>query len=243
MSDIRAIGEDIRDGVCPSRVKKADSTWTTWCKFCNSVGISPGLSEVDDPLFIILLFGKQYRDGRIAPSKDKVRARTAEDAMRQVGQAFSLLGMIDPRLDRTGAKLDIRITRIVSAWKRADGGAKRRRPLPVALLQAAARAARSKDASQATKAMCRLMWLGCFFLLRPGEYLCKAGSHSPFKLKQIFFRKGSQEFCADTIAHGKCRTAHVCWSTIRFAKERRAGRKNWFGGIFQIPHNPRSSTG
>lgn len=119
--------------------------------------------------------------------------------MRQVGQAFSLLGMIDPRMDRTGAKLDIRLTRLVSGWKRADGGSIRRRPLPVALLQAATRMAQALDASLAHKAMNRLMWLGCFFLLRPGEYLKKPTSQFPFKLKQIFFRAGKVEFRADRI--------------------------------------------
>ena len=119
--------------------------------------------------------------------------------MRQVGQAFSLLGMIDPRMDRTGAKLDIRITRLLSAWKRADGGAKRRRPLPMALLQAAGRMAARADASLASKAMARLMWLGFFFLLRPGEYLAKATAQFPFRLNQIFFRVGSTEFRADVI--------------------------------------------
>ena len=166
MDDIRAVGKGIQDGVCPSRVAKAETAWTAWCSFCDSINVSTSLTEVDDPLFVILLFGRRYRDGTIAPSKNKVRARTAEDAMRQVGQAFSLLGMIDPRMDRTGAKLDLRLTRLVAGWKRADGGSIRRRPLPVALLQAATRLAQAPNASLANKAMNRLMWLGCFFLLR-----------------------------------------------------------------------------
>ena len=198
-NDIRAVGQDIQDGVCPSRVAKAESAWTAWCAFCQAINVSTSLTEVDDPLFIILLFGKRYREGTIAPSKNKVRARTAEDAMRQVGQAFSLLGMIDPRMDRTGAKLDIRLTRIVAGWKRADGGSIRRRPLPIALLKLATTFAQAQDASLANKAMNRLMWLGCFFLLRPGEYLKKPTSQFPFKLKQIFFRVGNLEFRADEI--------------------------------------------
>ena len=119
--------------------------------------------------------------------------------MRQVGQAFSLLGMIDPRMDRTGAKHDIRITRLIAGWKRADGGAKRRRPLPITLLQAASRMAAATDATLACKAMARLMWLGFFFLLRPGEYLAKPTAQFPFRLHQIFFRVGAQEFRGDVI--------------------------------------------
>mmetsp|Transcript_1284 Transcript_1284/g.2568 ORF Transcript_1284/g.2568 Transcript_1284/m.2568 type:complete len:293 (+) Transcript_1284:2544-3422(+) len=119
--------------------------------------------------------------------------------MRQVGQAFSLLGMIDPRMDKTGAKLDIRLTRLCSNWKRADGGSTRRRPLPLELLKTASRLARHPDSSAANRAMNRLMWLGCFFLLRPGEYLSKSTAMFPFKLKQIFFRIGSEEFRGDEI--------------------------------------------
>lgn len=43
------------------------------------------------------------------------------------------------------------------------------------------------------------MWLGFFFLLRPGEYLSKATSQFPFRLKNVFFRIGSLEFRGDKI--------------------------------------------
>ena len=197
LDDIGALGQDIQHGVCPSRVAKAESTWTVWCKFCASINVSPSLTEVDDPLFVILLFGKQYREGKI--TKNPVRARTAEDAMRQVGQAFSLLGLIDPRMDRSGTKLDIRLTRLVSCWKKVDGGSTRRRPLPLGLLRYATVMANRADATNATKAMHRLLMLGVFFLLRPGEYLSKATAQAPFKLKQLFFRIGEREYRGDTI--------------------------------------------
>ncbi|CAJ1945320.1 unnamed protein product [Cylindrotheca closterium] len=57
--------------------------------------LDPGLLTVDDPLLILIpLFGTQWQSEKIAPSKRQVWGRTAEDAMRQVGQAFSSLGML-----------------------------------------------------------------------------------------------------------------------------------------------------
>ncbi|CAJ1939723.1 unnamed protein product [Cylindrotheca closterium] len=100
LDDIRAVELGIERGVCPSRVAKAHSVWTAWVAFCESLTLDPGLSAVDDPLLIFLLFGTQWQRGKIAPSKRQVRGRTAEDAMRQVGQAFSSLGLLDPRMNR-----------------------------------------------------------------------------------------------------------------------------------------------
>ena len=119
--------------------------------------------------------------------------------MRQVGQAFSLLGLLDPRMDKSGAKLDIRATRLVACWKKMDGGSTRRRPLPMELIRYSKTLANQPDATKATKAMQRLLMLGVFFLLRPGEYLSKGQQHEPFKLKQLFFRVGETEFRGDNI--------------------------------------------
>lgn len=120
--------------------------------------------------------------------------------MRQVGQAFSTLGLLDPRMNRFApGQMDFRLTRLISGWKRSDGGAKRQRPLPKELLTTAYRLAQLPTATLAIQAMNRLMWLGFFFLLRPGEYLSKSSAQFPFKLKQVFFRIGSSEYHADTI--------------------------------------------
>jgi hypothetical protein len=49
-----------------------------------------------------------------------VSARHAEDAVRHVGQAFSRVGTLDPRLDPRG-KTDFRLGRNIRRWKKDDG--------------------------------------------------------------------------------------------------------------------------
>ena len=223
LDDIRAVELGIERGVCPSRVAKAHSVWTTWIAFCDSIQVDPGLSTVDDPLLIILLFGTQWRRGKIAPSKRQVRGRTAEDAMRQVGQAFSSLGMLDPRMNRFApGTMDFRWTRLLKSWKKADPAAQRVRPLPRALLRHATKLAKKSTSTNAAQAMNRLMWLGFFFLLRPGEYLSKAGTQFPFKLKQVFFRVRGTEFRGDVIPFRLLDTSLVTFSGLIFDKQKNA---------------------
>jgi hypothetical protein len=117
--DLHAMPAEIANGVCPFRVVQADSTWKVWAKFCHSIDTDPGLGTYEDPVPILHLFARQWRDGRIAPAGNPFCAQTAEDAVRQVGQAFSLLGAHDPHRTQIG-KIDFRLTRIVAGWKRKD---------------------------------------------------------------------------------------------------------------------------
>jgi hypothetical protein len=129
-------------------------------------------------------------------------ARTAEDAMRQVGQAFSKVGLLDPRLSKgMPGKLDFSLTGLIAAWKRSDGGASRRRPLPWALLLTAAKLAKLPTASIKSQTMNALMWLGYFFLLRPGEYLRTASGRHPFTLENTFFRIQGVDYSGDSIPY------------------------------------------
>ncbi|CAJ1959617.1 unnamed protein product [Cylindrotheca closterium] len=200
LDDIRAVELRIEHGVCPSKVAKAYSVWTTWVAFCDSLTLDPGLSAVDDPLLIILLFGTQWRHGKIAPSKRQVRGQTAEAAMRQVGQAFSSLGLLNLRMNRYApGTMDFCWTPLLKSWKKEDPAAQRVRPLPKSLSRQASKLAKKPTSTHAAKLMHRLMWLGFFFLLRSGKFLSKGGTQFPFKLKQVFFHINDAEFRGDVI--------------------------------------------
>ncbi|CAJ1960260.1 unnamed protein product [Cylindrotheca closterium] len=221
LDDIRVVELGIKRGVCPSRVAKAHSVWTTWVAFCDSLTLDPGLSAVNDPLLIVLLFGTQWRHGKIAPSKRQVRGRTAEDAMRQVGQAFSSLGLLDPRMNRYApGTMDFCWTRLLKSWKKEGPAAQRVRLLPKSLLRQASKLASKPTSTHAAKAMNRLMWLGFFFLLRPGEFLSKAGTQFPFKLKQVFFCINNAEFCGDVIPLHLLDTSLVTFASLIFDKQK-----------------------
>jgi hypothetical protein len=51
---------------------------------------------------MLQVFGEGYRDGRLAPRHNPVKARTVEDGLRAVGQAHARLGGPDPRKDSHG---------------------------------------------------------------------------------------------------------------------------------------------
>jgi hypothetical protein len=61
-------------GSAPSELLKDDPFGTS----------SPDLSEVDDPVDLLMVFARRWQDGRITPLGNTVRAQTPEDAVRQV---------------------------------------------------------------------------------------------------------------------------------------------------------------
>lgn len=140
-----------------------------------------------DPVPILQAFGLRWRDGRIAPSGDPNRARSVEDAIRLVGQKFSLLGAKDPRLDSTG-KQDFRLRRMYSAWKKLDDPPARVEPVPMVILLRAAALCTNCDRDSAT---IDCIWMAFYFLLRPGEYANASGdAKHPFRLCDVQYKIG-----------------------------------------------------
>jgi hypothetical protein len=202
-SDLLAIHEDVRQGVSEKRAAKAVSTWRIWCAFCAKIETSPDLSAFEDPVEVLLVFARRWRDGRIAPKGEPTRARTPEDAVRQVGQAFAAVGAHDPRFEKFGGKLDHRLRCQFRGWKRLDPPAKRKKPVPMAVLTAFTagtwRLRRRRDL-----AMSDLMWLGFYFLLRPSEYL-RTGPHNSnsFLMEDVAFRdQNGNEYSASDMPLG-----------------------------------------
>ena len=112
-NDLRSLRTSIHQGVNPKRVVQADTIWAIWEGFFAELRIDPGLSTARDPLPYLLLFGERFHDGRLAPAGNPVSARHAEDAVRHVGQAFSAMGLADPRLNHRSGKTDFRLQRLV----------------------------------------------------------------------------------------------------------------------------------
>ena len=195
--DILALSEEIQRGISPKRVVAANTTWERWSKFCHEHGWDPGLSDFSDPVPTILLFGKRWREGRLAPGSNPTRARTAEDAMRQVGQAFSMVGALDPRLNAYG-KMDYRITRVVRFWKNEDGPSRRKRPVPKVVIIELTRHAQATRTQQQL-AVSDLVWIGFYWMLRPSEYVYTTRHKTPFVLHDVILKCGEHEYRGDTI--------------------------------------------
>ncbi len=171
-------------GVSKSHRGAGDTTWALWEHFCPQLYCDPDLAYVDDPVPLLQIFAHRYRTGAVVPSGAPVRSRTVEGALRAVGQAFSTLGYRDPRLTPSG-KLDLRLSRQLSAYKKQDPPPTRVKPIPFPIL-AQTTALCHRANTPHSNAIADMLLLGFFFLLRPGEYAYTDNENAaPFRLCDV----------------------------------------------------------
>jgi hypothetical protein len=96
--------------------------------------VEPTGIDVPDIIPLLQVFAHHYRQGEISPSKSKVRGRTVGDALRAIGQMLAHMGLNDPRLTPSGT-LDLRLSRLLSAYNKADPPPSRVKPVPLTLLR------------------------------------------------------------------------------------------------------------
>ncbi|KAI2509948.1 hypothetical protein MHU86_4513 [Fragilaria crotonensis] len=165
-----AVETTLRASHSTHRVAATAATSRVWLRFCRANGICPDLSDIPgDPVPVLLLFAHQYRTGRIAPRDRPVRSRTVEEAVRQVAQAFSRVGSVDPRLNSFG-DLDFRLRALFRAWHKADPPPTRVKPLPLSVIRQAYALAFTQPPASRLAATGDCLVLAYYFLLRPGEY-------------------------------------------------------------------------
>jgi len=101
------------------------------------------------------------------------------------------MGAKDPRLDTTGQQ-DFRLRRMYSAWKKVDDPPKRVEPVPMSILLRATELIGNDERDNAT---IDCMWMGFYFLLRPGEYANASGdAKHPFRLQDVGMQIGARHF-------------------------------------------------
>jgi hypothetical protein len=169
-TELRIVKDITAEGITRNRQNANVTAWDIWHEFCHTLHFDPYLRQVDDPIPLLQIFAHRYHVGEIAPSGAQVRSRTVEAALRAVGQTFAALGSADPRLQTSG-KLDLRLSRQLSAYKKRDPPPTRVKPIPFPII------AQTVDIcyfahTTAASAIADMLLLGFFFLLRPGEYAC-----------------------------------------------------------------------
>ena len=176
-------------GVHHSRASASATHWNTWLDFCDELRLDPTLANLADPVPVLQVFALRYRTGVCSPSKQPVRSRTVEDALRSVGQTFSGVGAPDPRLTTLG-HVDHRLKRMLQSFQKQDPPPHRVKPLPLPIIQhIAATAHASTDV--ALQAIADMIILAFFFLLRPGEYTGTSNDAQPFRLCDIALSVGN----------------------------------------------------
>jgi hypothetical protein len=107
-----------------------------------------------------------------------------EGALCAIGQAFSTLGFQDPRLTVSG-KLDFRLSRQLSAYKKTDPPPHRVKPIPFPIIAHATDLCHTANTPY-TNTLADMLILGFFFLLRPGEYAATDNPDStPFLFQDV----------------------------------------------------------
>jgi hypothetical protein len=161
-----------------------DNHWTRWDAFCMAHNIDPYLKTWADPVPILQVFGERYRDGRLAPLKNPVKARTVEDALRAVGQAHARLGAPDPRRDTFGG-IDFRIQRQIKSYHKVDDPPRRVKPIPITIIVYIMSSAFGRERNEEDLAIADMITIAFFFLLRPGEYTGTTADDTPFRLEDV----------------------------------------------------------
>mmetsp|Transcript_30799 Transcript_30799/g.69092 ORF Transcript_30799/g.69092 Transcript_30799/m.69092 type:complete len:399 (-) Transcript_30799:17-1213(-) len=148
------------------------------------------------------------RSGKLAAAGNPVRARSAEDYVRLVAQAFLAVGTSDPRHDDS-KKIDYRLSKMISAWKKEDPPPNRVKPIPVQVLRSNAYLARASN-HDFNKATADMIMIAFFFLLRPGKYTVEGSAEesTPFRLTdvQLFIGQTRIDLSTATEAQIKCAT-------------------------------------
>lgn len=190
LSDLRSAQHAVTFGVTPSRASAANTHWRVWTDFCTQLAIDPLLQDVPDPMALLQVFCHRYRTGAIAPNRHPVRARTAENALRSVGQTFAAMGTHDPRLT-PGGNLDFRLARQLRHYKIEDPPPHRVKPLPVTVLRWLLHHTHTSTTRPSDHAIADMIALAFFFLLRPGEYTATPSDTTPFHLSDVTLSIGS----------------------------------------------------
>jgi hypothetical protein len=179
--DLGLAQADVAAVVVSSRAAAAVNHWSTWCDYCTELGVDPTLQEYEDSIPVLQVFMYRYRNGVIAPSRQQVRSRTVEDALRGVDQTLASVGAADPRLNSVGA-IDFRIQRQLSCYSKQDPPPNRVKPIPVPILMHIMATALAAG-NTFMIAVADMIAIAFFFLFHPGEHTGTQSIDSvPFRL-------------------------------------------------------------
>ena len=155
----------------------------------------PLLCGIDDKIPFLRVFAHRLRDGRSSRSHRPISASHVADEIFHVAKTFQELGAPDPRLNNQGA-FDIRYRNLLTAYRKEDLAPTRVKPLPIQVLHRAQRHVLLCAPQPADIAAMDLLWLGFYFLLRPGEYV-QGRENTPLMLKDVSLMIRSQKvnFC------------------------------------------------
>ena len=156
--------------------------------------VDPYLSDIEDPITLLQVYGQRYRTGQLAPHQRPVRSRTVEDSWRAIGQTLAMLGAPDPRHNIHG-DIDFRLQRQLRGYARLDTPPNRVKPVPLSVIRHVLALAFEQHNPEA-QAIADMICLAFYFLLRPGEYTGNPSNTTPFTIADVQCYIGQQRITA-----------------------------------------------
>jgi hypothetical protein len=222
--DLGTVDDRIRAGVTPQRAKAMENHWTRWYAFCLELGVNPFMRRWEDPVPLLQVFGERYRDGRLAPRQNAVRARTVEDALRAIGQTFARLGSPDVRKDAFG-DIDFRIGRQLRAYKKEESPPKRVKPIPIIIILFILAQAYGQVRDEGSITIADMITIAFFYLLRPGEYTGTTSDDAAFRVEDIALYIQDRRLDSMTATPAEMSAADSVAYTFTTQKNGRRGEK------------------
>jgi hypothetical protein len=164
--DLGAAQTAAQTGIVSSQAASNNNAWVIWSRFCHDLTLDPWLTDEIDPILLLQVFAERYRTGELAPRGRPVKSRTVEGALRAVGQAFTSVGAMDPRLTPTG-KTEFRLSSQLRSYGKVDDPPAQVKPIPVQVIHHAANLAHQHGTVEAM-AVINMICLAFFFICCPG---------------------------------------------------------------------------
>ena len=223
--DLRTAQEVATAGIVPSRSAASTQHWNRWSEFCHALHVDPYLTDIQDPIALLQVYGQRYRTGVLAPHGRPVRSRTVEDSWRAIGQTLAMLGSPDPRQNQHG-DIDFRLQRQLRGYARTDAPPNRVKPVPIEVIRHLLAVAFQQHDPPA-QAIADMICLAYFFLLRPGEYTGNPSNTTPFTLADVQCYIGQQRLTAPmlTIQH----LSRLTFVTLTFTSQKNGVRGEVIG--------------
>jgi hypothetical protein len=225
LRDLRNAQAAARAGIVSSRATSNDNCWKIWADFCQDLLVDPWLTGATDPILLLQVFAERYRTGKLAPRGRPVKSRTVEGALRAVGQAFTSVGALDPRLTSRGST-EFRLSRQLKGYSKADPAPDRVKPVPISVIYHAANIAKQHGTVESL-AVIHMICLAFFFLCRPGEYTKPTGDNAPFRLQDVTFYVGNRRILAPLATEDDLNRA--TFVTLTFTTQKNAVRGEVIG--------------
>ena len=136
--------------------------------------------------------------------------------MRQIGRTFIDLGTDNPRLNAFGL-VDTRLSHQIRQWQQEDPAPGRVKPVPVQVLHHVFVAARASGLRERLT-LAYMIYIGFFFLCRPGEYTAASEGSRPFRYCDVRAYIGQRRLDIDTAPAADLRAS--TFTTLTFTNQK-----------------------